>query len=207
MNPFQSLISEAFEECNDDVECPRPVEKPVAHTMAPPPPRPKQRCSPQETLSQHADVSPIVPGMTVKAKSTIHLAQGGVLRPAMVERTRFLPETALTQRRTQASYKNVQKSHLPSQITSVQLSLLDEETLLQMSALHVTNSYRLCVRNAFPNNGVNDVRLGAFEHGTACGTCGHDAQECPGHFGHMVLATPLVHPSYMKQCLSLRHYR
>lgn len=204
MNPFHSLISEAFEDAGDTEPPPCPLEKPVAHRMAPPPPRPKQPSShEEEEVFQFSDVTPIVPGMTVRAKTTIHLAQGGVLHPGMTEKAHFLPETALTQRRNQASYKHVQKSHLPSQITSVQLSLLDEDTLLRMSALHVTNSYRLCVRNAFPNNGVNDVRLGAFEHGTACGTCGHDAQECPGHFGHMVLATPLVHPSYMKQCLSL----
>lgn len=141
--------------------------------------------------------------MTTKTSSTVHLPQGGVLRPGVTERARLMPSTALTERRARVTFQKVRQCYLPSQVTSVQLSLLDEDTLLRMSALHVTNSYRLCVRNAFPNNGVNDVRLGAFEHGTACGTCGHDAQDCPGHFGHMVLATPLIHPSYMKQCLAL----
>jgi DNA-directed RNA polymerase II subunit RPB1 len=41
--------------------------------------------------------------------------------------------------------------------------------------------------------GLNDPKLGTIDRGTMCATCGENMSECPGHFGHIELATPVFH--------------
>ena len=41
--------------------------------------------------------------------------------------------------------------------------------------------------------GLNDPRLGSIDRQFKCGTCEEGMAECPGHFGHIELATPVFH--------------
>ena len=47
-------------------------------------------------------------------------------------------------------------------------------------------------------NGLMDGRFGTLEPRQRCKTCGNTAARCPGHFGHIELAAPTVHPSFAK---------
>ena len=46
--------------------------------------------------------------------------------------------------------------------------------------------------------GLMDGRLGTLEPRQRCKTCGNTAQNCPGHFGHIELAVPVVHVGFTK---------
>jgi len=46
--------------------------------------------------------------------------------------------------------------------------------------------------------GPMDRRLGTVEPGVRCETCGNYVSLCPGHFGHVELARPVVHPLFAK---------
>ena len=46
--------------------------------------------------------------------------------------------------------------------------------------------------------GPMDRRLGTVEPGVRCETCGNFISLCPGHFGHIELARPVVHPLFAK---------
>ncbi len=46
--------------------------------------------------------------------------------------------------------------------------------------------------------GLMDGRLGTLEPRQRCKTCGNTAIRCPGHFGHIELATPIVHIEFTK---------
>lgn len=35
--------------------------------------------------------------------------------------------------------------------------------------------------------------MGSIDRGFECATCHENMQECPGHFGHIELATPVFH--------------
>ena len=41
--------------------------------------------------------------------------------------------------------------------------------------------------------GVNDSRLGTIDRQYNCETCEEGPKECPGHFGHIELASPVFH--------------
>lgn len=41
--------------------------------------------------------------------------------------------------------------------------------------------------------GPNDPRLGTLDRQYYCETCEESQNECPGHYGHIELATPVYH--------------
>jgi DNA-directed RNA polymerase subunit A' len=47
--------------------------------------------------------------------------------------------------------------------------------------------------------GLMDSRLGTLEPGQKCGTCGSTAGRCPGHFGHVELAEPVLHIAFVDE--------
>ncbi|MEM1907922.1 MAG: DNA-directed RNA polymerase subunit A' [Thermofilaceae archaeon] len=51
--------------------------------------------------------------------------------------------------------------------------------------------------------GPMDRRLGTVEPGVRCETCGNYIAYCPGHFGHIELARPVVHPLFAKHIFLL----
>ena len=50
---------------------------------------------------------------------------------------------------------------------------------------------------------VYDARMGSMEMNVTCPTCNHNSKECPGHFGHIKLCVPVVHPLLYKFVLAL----
>ena len=46
--------------------------------------------------------------------------------------------------------------------------------------------------------GLMDGRLGTLEPRQRCLTCGNTALRCPGHFGHIELAVPIIHVEFTK---------
>ncbi|MCL5067989.1 MAG: DNA-directed RNA polymerase subunit A' [Thaumarchaeota archaeon] len=47
--------------------------------------------------------------------------------------------------------------------------------------------------------GLMDNRLGTLEPGQKCATCGNTAPKCPGHFGHIELAEPVIHIAFVDE--------
>ena len=53
--------------------------------------------------------------------------------------------------------------------------------------------------------GLMDNRLGTLEPGQKCATCGNTALRCPGHFGHIELAEPVLHIAFAEEVNKLLH--
>ena len=51
--------------------------------------------------------------------------------------------------------------------------------------------------------GLMDGRLGTLEPGQKCVTCGNTAARCPGHFGHIELAEPVLHIAFIDNIYKL----
>lgn len=52
-------------------------------------------------------------------------------------------------------------------------------------------------------NTVYDPRMGVLSHYEKCQTCGNGTNTCPGHFGHIMLEEPVVHPKFFKVIISI----
>lgn len=79
-------------------------------------------------------------------------------------------------------------------VASIQFGILSEEEILGMSVCHVTNP-RITQP---PTDTVYDERMGPAQCRTICSTCNEDIRICPGHFGHIKLAVPIIHPMFTK---------
>lgn len=51
--------------------------------------------------------------------------------------------------------------------------------------------------------GLMDNRLGTLEPGQKCATCGNTSAKCPGHFGHIELAEPVLHIAFVDDIYKL----
>jgi len=69
----------------------------------------------------------------------------------------------------------------------------------RISVVEVTSS-DIYDEDGFPKRkGLSDRRLGLIEPYGRCETCGCPSYTCPGHFGHIELARPVIHPLYAKK--------
>jgi DNA-directed RNA polymerase beta' subunit len=50
--------------------------------------------------------------------------------------------------------------------------------------------------------GPNDPRLGTLDRQYYCETCEEGQKECPGHYGHIELATPVFHIGMLRGFMS-----
>ncbi|MHC1635867.1 MAG: DNA-directed RNA polymerase subunit A' [Candidatus Methanospirareceae archaeon] len=84
-------------------------------------------------------------------------------------------------------------------IKRIKFGLLSPKEIRKMSATKIITPDTYS-EDGFPiDMGLMDQRLGVIDPGLRCKTCGGKAGECPGHFGHIELAAPVIHVEYAKQ--------
>ncbi|OYT62792.1 DNA-directed RNA polymerase subunit A' [Thermoplasmatales archaeon ex4484_30] len=97
------------------------------------------------------------------------------------------------------------KTNIPKKIGAIQFGLLSPERIRKMSATRIItpDTYD---EDGFPiEMGLMDPRLGVIEPGLRCKTCGQRVGKdgCPGHFGHIELAMPVIHVGFVKTILNI----
>jgi len=89
---------------------------------------------------------------------------------------------------------------ITKKIGSIEFSLLSPNEIRKMSATKVITADTYD-DDGFPiAMGLMDPRLGVIEPGLRCKTCGQRVgkDKCPGHFGHIDLAMPVIHVGLIK---------
>ncbi|HIC98722.1 MAG TPA: hypothetical protein EYP08_03510 [Pyrodictiaceae archaeon] len=83
-------------------------------------------------------------------------------------------------------------------VKSISFGILSPDEIRRMSVTAIVTS-ELYDEDGRPiQGGLMDPRLGAVSPGQICPTCGNDAKSCPGHFGHVELARPVIHVGFIK---------
>ena len=90
---------------------------------------------------------------------------------------------------------NFQYSSAPLRtIQEIQFGLLSPEEIKNMSVAHIQYAETMDDAKLRPRElGLNDPKLGSIDRAFKCATCDENMSECPGHFGHIELATPVFH--------------
>ena len=79
-------------------------------------------------------------------------------------------------------------------IQEIQFGLLSPEEIKNMSVCHIEYPETMDEQKMRPRErGLNDPKLGTISRQLKCATCDENQSECPGHFGHIELATPVFH--------------
>ena len=88
-------------------------------------------------------------------------------------------------------------------IAAIKFAHLSPDEIRKMSATKIITADTYD-DDGFPiDMGLMDPHLGVIEPGLRCKTCGKKVDECPGHFGHIDLAMPVIHVGYVKEIKKL----
>ncbi|MBU0899088.1 MAG: DNA-directed RNA polymerase subunit A' [Nanoarchaeota archaeon] len=83
-------------------------------------------------------------------------------------------------------------------IKEIDFSILSPDLIRSMARVRIVSS-ELYDTDGYPvEGGVMDPRLGVIDPGLHCRTCNGGIGECPGHFGYLELAKPVIQVLYTK---------
>lgn len=83
-------------------------------------------------------------------------------------------------------------------ISAIKFGILSPSVIRSISVVEVQNPDTYDEDGAPIPTGVMDPMLGTLEPGQRCKTCGNTYISCPGHFGHIELAVPVIHIGFVK---------
>jgi len=82
-------------------------------------------------------------------------------------------------------------------IESISFSILSPKIIKKMASAKIITP-ELYDKEGYPvDGGLMDARLGVIDPGLRCKTCGAKLKECPGHFGYIPLARPVIHIKFI----------
>ena len=84
----------------------------------------------------------------------------------------------------------------PSEIKSLEFGIYSTDEIKNLSVVEVSSTKKYGI------NSIYDSRMGPLDD-SKCQTCGKDAIGCVGHFGHISLVSPLIHPLYVKEVITI----
>ena len=87
---------------------------------------------------------------------------------------------------------------LVKSIGSIKFEILSPDIIRKMSVANIVTADTYDEDGLPIDGGLMDRRLGTIEPGQKCQTCGNRIGQCPGHFGHIELARPVVHAGFAK---------
>ena len=90
-----------------------------------------------------------------------------------------------------------------SKIKKITFSVLSPDMIKQIATVRIVTSDLYDVDGYPVEGGVMDPRLGVVDPGLHCRTCGSGIGECPGHFGYLELAKPVINILYTKAIYKL----
>jgi len=90
-----------------------------------------------------------------------------------------------------------------SEIKRISFSILSPEAIKSLATVRIVTSDLYDVDGYPVEGGVMDPRLGVVDPGLHCRTCGGGIGDCPGHFGYMELAKPVLNILYIKAIYKL----
>ncbi|MFP4175344.1 MAG: DNA-directed RNA polymerase subunit A', partial [Halobacteriales archaeon] len=89
-------------------------------------------------------------------------------------------------------------TNTPKTIDTIEFGLMSPQDYREMSVTKIITADTYD-DDGFPiDMGLMDPRLGVIDPGLQCKTCGKRSGQCEGHFGHIELAAPVVHPGFSK---------
>ncbi|HIQ03328.1 MAG TPA: DNA-directed RNA polymerase subunit A', partial [Desulfurococcales archaeon] len=94
-------------------------------------------------------------------------------------------------------------TEITKRIKAIKFGILSPDIIRKMSvtAIITTDTYD---EDGMPiEGGLMDPKLGVIEPGRKCRVCGNTMGECPGHFGHLELARPVIHVGFVKHIHNL----
>ncbi len=92
---------------------------------------------------------------------------------------------------------------ITKRINGIRFASLSPDEIRRMSAVKVITADTYDDEGYPIDGGLMDRHMGVVERGLKCATCGARSDDCPGHFGHIDLARPIIHVGFIKEIETL----
>ncbi len=97
----------------------------------------------------------------------------------------------------------MEEQFVHKKVESIVFGMLSPMLIKKMASAKIVTP-ELYDKEGYPvDGGLMDIRLGVIDPGLSCKTCGSKLKECPGHFGYIELARPIVHIKYVNVILTM----
>ena len=83
------------------------------------------------------------------------------------------------------------------EIDSITFGIYSPEEIMKMTVCTLDST-----KKTIGPGTIYDPRMGTTDSSVLCPTCGEDAHRCVGHFGRIILHSPVVHPLFYKRVTS-----
>ena len=83
------------------------------------------------------------------------------------------------------------------EVSSITFGIYSTKEILNMSVAKIDHPKKVGYGSVY------DPRLGTTDSSQVCETCGENAESCNGHFGHIELQEPIIHPLFYRRVLSI----
>jgi len=83
-------------------------------------------------------------------------------------------------------------------IEKIKFGVLSPDEIRKMSSVQIISKDLFDDDGVPLKNSIMDPRLGVIEPGQRCEICGNTMRECPGHFGRLELARPVIHVGFVR---------
>ena len=88
-----------------------------------------------------------------------------------------------------------QDTEQTDEIKNVQFGIFSAEEIIKYSVALINES------KLSGEGSIYDARMGVIQNYNKCVTCKGTNKECPGHFGHIELTYPILHPLFTNQIM------
>ncbi len=88
-------------------------------------------------------------------------------------------------------------------IDAIKFGVLPPDEIRRLSVVEINTSDTYDEDGGSIAGGLMDQRLGTLEPRMRCRTCGNISINCPGHYGHIELAVPVIHVEFAKHIYKL----
>ncbi len=88
-------------------------------------------------------------------------------------------------------------------IEKIKFGILSPDEIRKMSVVNILTKELFDDDGVPLRNSIMDPRLGVIEPGQRCEICGNTMRECPGHFGRLELARPVIHVGFVRHIYEL----
>src|SRR3989344_8741092 len=97
----------------------------------------------------------------------------------------------------------MEKLHIAKKIDRIKFGFFSPQDVKKMSVCKVVTP-ELYDKEGYPvDGGLMDTRMGVIDPGLVCRTDGRKLKDCPGYFGHIELARPVIHIKYIGLIIDL----
>jgi DNA-directed RNA polymerase subunit A' len=89
------------------------------------------------------------------------------------------------------------EEYVHKKVDRIEFGFMSPKSIKEVASAKIVTP-ELYDKEGYPvDGGLMDIRLGVIDPGLKCKTCGGKLKECPGHFGYIELARPVIHIKFI----------